>query len=84
MVWIVQARIREQFDRAFGVSVAQYRATARARNAYQALMQSDVALIDIADQFDFSDQAHFTRSIRALTGAPPHHWRQVRRPMRQR
>lgn len=66
------------FKRAFGVSAAQYRATARARNAYRALVQSDIALVDIAGQFDFSDQAHFTRSIRALTGAPPGYWRGIK------
>lgn len=67
------------FRRAFGVSPAQYRATARARASYEALIHSDTALIDIADQFSFSDQAHFTRSIRALTGAPPSHWRGVKK-----
>ncbi len=66
------------FKRAFGVSAAQYRATARARNAYRALVHSDIALVDIAEQFNFSDQAHFTRSIRALTGAPPGYWRGVK------
>ncbi|MEO0423021.1 MAG: AraC family transcriptional regulator [Pseudomonadota bacterium] len=66
------------FKRAFGVSAAKYRATARARQAYEALLHSDRALIDIADQYRFSDQAHFTRAIRALTGVPPSHWRRVK------
>lgn len=75
---LAPATVSRGFRRAFGVSAAQYRATARARNSYQALMRSDVTLVEIADQFQFSDQAHFTRSIRALTGATPGYWRQVK------
>lgn len=76
---LAPSTVSRGFRRAFGVSAAQYRATARARRAYHALTQTDAALVNIADQFQFSDQAHFTRSIRALTGATPNYWRQVKK-----
>lgn len=76
---LAPSTVSRGFRRAFGVSAAHYRATARARLSYQALVQSDVPLVDIAEQFRFSDQAHFTRSIRALTGASPSYWRQVKK-----
>ncbi len=75
---LAPATVSRGFKRTFGVSAAQYRATARARQAYHALIQSDTALVHIADHFRFSDQAHFTRSIRALTGEPPSRWRQIK------
>lgn len=66
------------FKRAFGVSAAQYRATARARSAYHELTHSHLNLAALADLCGFSDQAHLTRSIRTLTGAPPTFWRRVK------
>ena len=75
---LAPATVSRGFRKAFGVSAAQYRATARTLQAFQALIDTKTALTDIATQLHFSDQAHFTRSIRALTGAPPNHWRQVK------
>ncbi|MEL7025027.1 MAG: AraC family transcriptional regulator [Pseudomonadota bacterium] len=75
---LAASTISRAFRQAFGVSPAEYRATARTLQAYQRLVETETTLSDIATQLHFSDQAHFTRAIRALTGAPPNYWRKVK------
>ena len=75
---LASSTVSRGFKRAFGVSAAHYRATSRARKAYHALTHSNLRLVEIAGQCGYADQAHFTRAIRTLTGAPPSYWRQVK------
>lgn len=63
------------FRRYFGTSPKLYRLEARSRLAWQKVMQSKQTLTAIAHECGFADLAHFSRSIRALTGAPPSAWR---------
>ncbi|TDF37505.1 AraC family transcriptional regulator [Alteromonadaceae bacterium M269] len=66
------------FKRAFGVTVTQYRATVRARGALLKLRKENVSLSELAYAWGFSDQPHFTRAIRALTGQTPSYWQKVK------
>lgn len=63
------------FTSAYGVSPTTYRVEARARSAWQAIVSSDKTLSCIALEHGFSDQAHMSRAVRALTGFPPRYWR---------
>jgi AraC-like DNA-binding protein len=66
------------FKRAFGVTVTQYRAAVRARGALLNLRKENTNLSELAYAWGFSDQSHFTRAIRSLTGQPPSYWQNVK------
>ena len=63
------------FHRAFGVTPRTFRIESRARRAWNLLLRSSSPLTDIAADLDFSDLAHLSRAVSALTGAPPSYWR---------
>ena len=62
------------FARVFGVTPQRYRLEARARAALADLAGA-ASLAAVAAQHGFADQAHMTRSVRAVTGLPPGAWR---------
>lgn len=65
-----------RFRSAYGVAPSRYRVEARARRAWLRLAEAGgpgVAEIALAE--GFSDQAHMSRDIRALTGRTPGQWR---------
>ena len=62
------------FGKVFGVSPQRYRLEARTRAALAALA-GPAALADVAAAHGFADQAHMTRSVRAVTGRPPGAWK---------
>jgi AraC-like DNA-binding protein len=62
----------------FGVSPKRFRLEVRARRAWGAVVTSYRALTDIAQDYEFADLAHMSRSIRALTGQSPTAWRNQR------
>lgn len=63
------------FRRAFGVTPKVFRIESRARRAWNLLLHSSSPLTEIAHQLGFADHAHLSRTIGALTGAPPSYWR---------
>lgn len=63
------------FRRAFGISPKSFRAIVRARKATAALRATNAPLAQIAQDFGFSDQAHFSRAVTDVTGVPPARWR---------
>lgn len=56
------------FQRAFGVSPAQYRLRQRALWAIR-LLDEPIALAQIADAAGFSDQSHMSRTVKLITGS---------------
>jgi len=62
------------FGKVFGVSPQRFRLEARARAAL-ADLPGGGTLADLAAAHGFADQAHMTRTVRALTGRPPGAWR---------
>lgn len=62
------------FRQVFGVSPQRFRLEARARAAL-ADLAGPCALADVACAHGFADQAHMTRSVRAVTGRTPGAWR---------
>jgi len=78
--WSDRAGVRPEalsrgFRRHFGVSPKLYRLEARSRRAWRKVVRSSEPLTSIAYDCGFADLAHLSRSIRALTGAPPSAWR---------
>ncbi len=67
--------ISRGFHRAFGVTPRVFRIESRARRAWNLLLRSPSPLTSIAHELGFADQAHLSRAIAALTGAPPTYWR---------
>jgi AraC-like DNA-binding protein len=64
-----------RFRAAFGVSPTRYRLERRALGAWREIVRTAAPLAEIAARLGFADQAHMTRAVRALTGAPPSAWR---------
>ena len=63
------------FRDAYGVGPARFRVEARARRAWRSIVEGDTALVDIAAEAGFADQAHMSRDVKALTGRSPGAWR---------
>lgn len=63
------------FGRVFATTPAAFRVEARARKASARITETMTPLAEIAAEAGFADQAHMTRSIKALTGIPPRLWR---------
>ncbi|WP_162806352.1 helix-turn-helix domain-containing protein [Sphingosinicella terrae] len=67
--------LTRQFRQCFGLAPARFRWRARTLAAWRAILLESQPLASVAASFGFSDQAHLTRSVRALTGRPPKAWR---------
>jgi AraC-like DNA-binding protein len=63
------------FRKVFGLTPASFRAEVRARRGFALIRGSDEPLAIIAAAAGFADQAHLSRSTRALTGRSPGFWR---------
>lgn len=59
------------FEKAFGIAPASYRAEIRTSRAIRAIIETQRSLAEIAASLGFSDQAHMTRSVRAMASLPP-------------
>ncbi|MFP2925571.1 helix-turn-helix domain-containing protein [Pyxidicoccus sp. 3LG] len=59
------------FKRAYGVSPKRYRAELRALQAWRTIPGSPLPLAQLALSLGFTDQAHMTRELVALTGRTP-------------
>jgi AraC-like DNA-binding protein len=69
------ATVSRGFRKVFGVSPSAYRAQARGRLAWTRTVSGSEALSSVALDCGFSDQAHMTRTVQAITGKPPGVWR---------
>lgn len=70
------------FLRTFGVTPRSFAAELRAREAWIHTVFRPGKLSDIAADLAFADQAHMTRAVGGLTGAPPETWRRRFRALR--
>jgi len=79
---LAPATVSRGFRAVFGVSPARYRAEMRARRAFAALTAGTLPLAELALASGFADQAHLSRAIADLTGAPPSAWRRTSNPFK--
>jgi AraC-like DNA-binding protein len=63
------------FAMAYGIAPGVFRAELRARAAWLRITRGCDCLCTIAAETGFADQAHMTRWIHRITGAPPTSWR---------
>jgi AraC-like DNA-binding protein len=62
------------FRRIYGIAPMAFRARMRVLRAF-GMIRAGHSLVEVAARWRFADQAHLTRSFRALTGMPPGRWR---------
>ncbi len=72
---LARETVSRGFIGAYGVAPAAFRAELRARAAWLRITRGTDSLCSIAAETGFADQAHMTRWIHRVTGAPPAAWR---------
>ncbi len=72
---LARETVSRGFATTYGITPAGFRAEWRARKAWLRLTGRSDPLCRIAAEIGFSDQAHMTRWIHRITGAPPAAWR---------
>lgn len=70
-IGIAPQSLSRGFRQAFGVSPKRYRLEQRTRAALRRLTGWTGSLAALAAETGFADQAHFTRAVSDMTGAPP-------------
>jgi AraC family transcriptional regulator len=68
-------QVCRQFHRRFRCTIGEYVRRLRVGRAQSLLTSSELGLAEIALACGFSDQSHFTRAFRRLTGMPPRQYR---------
>ena len=71
---LADAAVSRGFQQVYGVSPSAFRAEVRGRLAWRRIVDAGQALTDLAYELGFADQAHMTRTVRAITGQPPRAW----------
>lgn len=72
---LARETVSRGFAAAYGVAPSVLRAELRARSAWLRITRGSDRLCTVAADTGFADQAHMTRWIRHITGAPPAMWR---------
>jgi AraC-like DNA-binding protein len=71
------ATVSRGFEKVYGISPSGYRAQSKARLAWRGSVTGSETFSTLALGSGFSDQAHMTRGVRALTGKTPGAWRRM-------
>jgi AraC-like DNA-binding protein len=71
------ATVSRGFEKVYGISPSGYRAQSKARLAWRGSVTGSETFSALALGAGFSDQAHMTRGVRALTGKTPGAWRRI-------
>jgi len=72
---LARETVSRGFAAAYGTTPSVLRAELRARTAWLRITRGSDCLCGIAADTGFSDQAHMTRWVHRITGAPPGAWR---------
>jgi AraC-like DNA-binding protein len=72
---LARETVSRGFAAAYGIAPSIVRAELRARSAWLRITRGSDGLCRIAAETGFADQAHMTRWIHRMTGAPPAAWR---------
>jgi AraC family transcriptional regulator len=74
------ARLSRAFRKAFGESLGSYQRRLRVQDACGRMRDKELSLAEIALAAGFTDQSHFTRVFRRLTGTTPAAFRRTHAP----
>jgi AraC-like DNA-binding protein len=74
---LVRETAARAFLRRYGTTPVRFRGEYRARQAWLRATGTGETLAAIAADLGFSDQAHMSRAVKRITGAPPHAWRKA-------
>jgi len=74
---LARETVSRGFTAAYGVPPSVVRAELRARSAWLRITRGSDCLCRIAAEGGFADQAHMTRWVHRITGAPPAAWRRI-------
>ncbi len=74
---LARETVSRGFGAAYGIAPTVFRAEWRARAAWLRVTRKSDCLSTIAAETGFADQAHMTRWIHRITGAPPAAWRRA-------
>jgi AraC-like DNA-binding protein len=77
---LARETVSRGFGAAYGIAPSILRAELRARSAWLRITRSSHDLCRIALETGFADQAHMTRWVHRITGAPPAVWRRTANP----
>jgi len=69
--------VSKYFPRYFGCSLGEYRRRIRVERALSLVRSTQQSLTRIAYECGFTDQAHFTKTFRHITGLLPKHYRNM-------
>jgi AraC-like DNA-binding protein len=72
---LARETVSRGFAAAYGIAPSILRAELRARSAWLRITRGSECLCRIAAETGFADQAHMTRWVHRITGAPPAVWR---------
>jgi len=75
---LARETVSRGFALAYGVAPSIFRAEMRARVAWLRITRGSDCLCRIATDTGFADQAHMTRWVHRISGAPPAAWRRSR------
>jgi AraC-like DNA-binding protein len=78
---LTRETVSRGFAAAYGIPPEVFRAELRTRAAWLRVTRGSDCLCKIAAETGFADQAHMTRWIRRVTGAPPGAWRRRPHPL---
>ena len=73
-----RSRFSRAFKTTFGASPQKYIVERRVGRAQKIMLTSDESLCQVAISCGFSDQSHFSRVFRQVTGDSPFAWRRAR------
>jgi AraC-like DNA-binding protein len=68
---ISKRQLLRKFHNEFGMSAQEFVLKTRIHAASEALLQQDVAISEVSEEFAFFDQSAFTRQFRKITGMTP-------------
>jgi AraC-like DNA-binding protein len=74
-----QSHFSRSFKASTGTAPHQCQMKMRIQHAQQLLLSGGPSISEVASVTGFSDQAHFTRIFRQMTGATPAHWRKAKK-----
>jgi AraC-like DNA-binding protein len=72
---LADATVSRGFRQVFGISPSAYRSQLRGTLAWRRALSGSEQLSSVAADSGFCDQAHMTRTVRAITGQTPGAWR---------